>query len=83
MSETARKARGSRRVAEPLFVTKTEIAAHLGVGNLATIDEWIREGSFPPPHSRPGQRFAVWLRKHWNAYVDSGVWPSAAFPGAE
>lgn len=65
--------------AQPEFITKTEIALHLGVSDLSTIDAWVREGSIPRPHSRPGVRFAVWRRKHWNAYVETGSWPSEAF----
>lgn len=80
MSTDAKKKRGPRKKPEPLFITKTEIAAHMGIGNLGTIDGWIAEGSFPPPHSRPGERFAVWLRKHWASYVETGSWPASAWP---
>lgn len=71
--------RGTRRRPEATFITKTEIGAALGVGDLSTLDSWIAAGSFPPPHSRPGERFAVWLRKHWQAYVDGGEWPREAW----
>jgi hypothetical protein len=52
----------------------------MGIGSLGTIDDWIAEGGFPPPHSRPGERFAVWRRKHWDVYVETGSWPPSAFP---
>lgn len=85
MSAETKKTKSKRgprkaRVAEPLFITKTEMAQHLGVGDINTIDTWIANGSFPPPHSRPGERFAVWLRKHWNSYVETGAWPKEAYP---
>lgn len=84
MSNDAKKKRGSRtNVSDPVFITKTEIAAHMGIGNLATIDDWIASGTFPPPHSRPGERFAVWRRKYWNAYVETGEWPPASFPSRD
>jgi hypothetical protein len=25
-------------------------------------------------------RLAVWLRRHWNAYVETGKWPLESFP---
>jgi hypothetical protein len=77
----SKKKRGPRKkIVEPLFITKTEIAAHMGIGNIGTIDAWIAEGTFPPPHGRPGRRFAIWLRKHWDAYVETGEWPREAWP---
>jgi hypothetical protein len=79
-TETETKRRGPRKKADPLFITKTEIATHMGLGNLTTINDWIAAGTFPPPHSQPGERYAVWLRRHWQAYVDTGSWPDAAFP---
>jgi predicted DNA-binding transcriptional regulator AlpA len=79
-TKPSRKKRGPRKKQEPVFITKTEIANHMGIGSLGTIDDWIAEGGFPPPHSRPGERFAVWRRKHWDAYVETGSWPPSAFP---
>lgn len=80
----APKGRGKRgpgrRIAEPLFITKTEMAQHLGVGDMTSIDKWIAAGDFPPPHSQPGKRFAVWLRRHWNTFVETRAWPREAFP---
>lgn len=78
--EQTKKGPKPRKRPTPIFITKTEIANHLGVGGLGTIDDWIADGSFPPPHSRPGVRFAVWLRKHWDAYVATGAWPASAWP---
>jgi hypothetical protein len=74
------RGRGPRRRVEPIFITKSEIAQMMSVADTKTIDSWIANGSFPPPHSRPGVRHAVWLRKHWQAYVDTGEWPKEAFP---
>jgi hypothetical protein len=70
-----------RRPEARLFITKSEIGRALGVKDLRTIDAWIASGTFPPPHSRPGERFAVWLRKHWLVYVETGRWPEEAFRG--
>ncbi len=67
---------------QPMFVSKTEIATHLCVSGSATIDTWIVEGRFPPPHSQPGKRHSLWLRRHWDAYVATGSWPREAFPHA-
>lgn len=80
MATEVKRKRGPGRRVEPVFITKTEIGTHLGVGNLDTIDTWIGKGQFPPPHSRPGERFAVWLRQHWKFYVDNGEWPKEAWP---
>lgn len=71
-----RKTRG--RDAEPLFVKKSEIAYHLEA-DTKTIDEWIAAGTFPRPHSRPSERFAVWLRRHWKVYIETGSWPEEAY----
>jgi hypothetical protein len=79
-TETEKRKRGPRKKPDPIFITKTEIATHMGLGNLTTIDDWIVNETFPPPHSRPGERYAVWLRKYWQTYVETGSWPPAAFP---
>ena len=79
---TETKGRGKRGPAkrvDPVFITKTEIAQHLGVGDMTTLDIWVANGDFPPPHSRPGRRFAVWLRRHWDHYVADGEWPKEAW----
>lgn len=75
-----RKTRGPRKKAESVFITKSEIAQMMSVGNTKTIDSWIAQGTFPPPHSRPGPLHTVWLRKHWQVYVETGMWPKEAFP---
>jgi predicted DNA-binding transcriptional regulator AlpA len=75
---TNTRGRGPSKRADPIFITKSEIAQLMGVADTKTIDSWIANGSFPPPHSRPGPRHAVWLRKHWNIFVDTGKWPEAA-----
>lgn len=77
---TVKRKRGPRKRVEPLFITKTEIAQHMGLGDLGTLDTWIVNRTFPPPHSQPGERYAVWLRKHWLRYVETGEWPGEAWP---
>lgn len=72
--------RGPAKRVDPVFITKTEISQHFGIGDTSTIDSWISKGEFPPAHSRPGGRFVVWLRKHWNFYVEKGAWPKDAWP---
>lgn len=67
------------RPKEPDFVTKTELAMHLGI-DTSTVDEWIRKNILPPPHSRPGERHAIWLRKHYHAFRDTQAWPPEAWP---
>lgn len=69
----------TRKEIEPVFITKAEIAHHLGIKCLATLDKWIATRRLPPPFDRPGERHPVWLRKHWAAYVDSGSWPRSAW----
>jgi predicted DNA-binding transcriptional regulator AlpA len=81
-TDTRGKRGPRRRIAEPVFISKTEMAQHLCLGDAGTLDDWIAKGDFPPPHSRPGERFAVWLRRHWDAYVASGAWPREAWPSA-
>lgn len=71
--------RKRKRIDEPLFITKTAIAQHYGLGDMQTLDDWIEAGTIPPPHSQPGERYSVWLRKHWDVYVDTGRWPDEAF----
>jgi hypothetical protein len=61
-----------------VFISKVELARHLCVTPRA-IDQWIAAGEFPPPHSRPGPRVALWRRRDWRAYVRDGRWPAAAF----
>lgn len=80
MSTAERRTRGPSRREEPVFVTKAGIAHMMGVGSTKTIDSWIAQGTFPPPHSRPGKSHAVWLRKHWLVYIETGRWPPESFP---
>lgn len=79
-TKASKAKRGPRKKVEPVFITKTEIGQHLGLGDLDTLDAWIGKSKFPPPHSQPGERYAVWLRKHWQHYVDNGEWPKEAWP---
>ena len=64
---------------EPIFITKSELAHHLGHVATSTIDGWVRNGTIPPPHSRLGERSAIWLREHFREYVETGRWPESAF----
>jgi hypothetical protein len=75
-----KRTRGPSRRPAPIFIKKSEIAALMDVADTKTIDSWVANGAFPPPHSRPGARHAVWLRKHWEVYVETGEWPRAAWP---
>jgi predicted DNA-binding transcriptional regulator AlpA len=70
-----------RRKAEPIFITKSEMARALGI-HPGTITRWIGKGEFPPPHSRPGERTSLWLRSHFEAYVRDGRWPEKAYAPA-
>ena len=83
MSDEPKKPRNPRkhkiRSLEPDFITKCELAQHLGCA-VGTIDKWIEEGTVPPPHSKPGERHPVWLRKHYVAYRDTRRWPKEAHP---
>jgi hypothetical protein len=58
----------------PDFIGKAELAHHLQC-HISTIDTWIEEGRIPPPHSRPGEKHPVWLRKHYEVYKGTGSWP--------
>jgi predicted DNA-binding transcriptional regulator AlpA len=78
MSTEAKK-RGPGKKTPAVFVTKSALAQMMGVGDTKTIDAWIAQERFPPPHSQPGVRHAVWLRKHWETYVETGQWPKSAF----
>lgn len=63
---------------EPVFLTKVELATHLGCA-VRTVDRWIAAGTVPPPHSRPGPQTALWLRRHFTQYVETGAWPKEAY----
>lgn len=69
--------RGAR--GEPTFLTKSQLAYAMGRVLPATIDDWIAAGTVPPPHSRPGAKCALWLKTHFDVYVQTGRWPDAAF----
>jgi predicted DNA-binding transcriptional regulator AlpA len=77
---TNNRGRGPGKKHDPLFISKSEIAQLLGVADTKTIDSWVALRRFPPPHSQPGPRHSLWLRKHWQVYVDTGEWPPASFP---
>ncbi len=63
---------------EPDFITKTELAKHLGCHG-SSIDLWVAAGKLPPPHSRPGEKHAIWLRRHYAIFRDTGKWPREAW----
>jgi hypothetical protein len=69
-----------RKPNEPDFITKSELAYHLGA-DTETIDEWIRKGVIPPPHTRPGERHVIWLRRHYNAFRETRRWPKESWWG--
>lgn len=69
----------SEKTSTPDFITKSELANHLGC-DIHTIDKWIISGTISPPHARMGKRHAVWLRRHYNAFVKNGSWPAEAYP---
>jgi hypothetical protein len=62
----------------PDFLDKHELAYHLGC-HIGTINRWIRDGVIPGPHSRPGGKHPIWLRKHYEEFLRSGRWPREAF----
>ncbi|MBU6429646.1 MAG: hypothetical protein KGR26_11580 [Cyanobacteria bacterium REEB65] len=63
---------------EPDFIGKAELARHLCC-HINSIDLWIYDGTIPPPHSYPGTKHPVWLRKHYHLFRETGKWPAAAF----
>ena len=69
----------SKEKEPPVFITSREISRHVGVKGAAPLTRWVAEGTFPPPHSRPGERTTLWLRKHWDQYVKTGRWPQEAW----
>ncbi len=66
------------RSLEPIFINKIELAHHLQC-HVNSIDGWVANGTIPPPHSCPGVKHALWLRRHFTAFVESGVWPGEAW----
>lgn len=63
---------------EPDFIGKAELARHLCC-HVGTINDWIADGTIPPPHSRPGEKHAVWLRRHYEAFKKTREWPKEAY----
>ncbi len=69
---------GAVKAIEPDFIGKAELARHLCChGN--TIDNWIGDGTIPPPHYWPGPKHPLWLRKWYVAFRDTGKWPKEAW----
>lgn len=82
-TETAKPKRQCRKgnpdpVRAPDFVTKHELAYHLGC-HPGTIARWIRDGVLPGPMCRPGGKHPIWLRKHYEAFCRTGEWPREAY----
>jgi uncharacterized protein YeaC (DUF1315 family) len=78
-----RKKRKHRNVSgQSVFMTKSQLAFAMGEVDTQTVDQWIARGTVPPPHSRPGSNTALWLREHFDHYVETGRWPKEAFRGA-
>jgi predicted DNA-binding transcriptional regulator AlpA len=77
-TSNSRKSR-TRAIKQPvLFITKPQLAHALGV-DAKTIDDWVAAGTFPPPHSMPGERTVLWRRDYFEHYVEKREWPRAAF----
>ena len=80
--ESKRKAPRLRAIKEKEsdFIGKVELAHHLQC-HMSTIDEWIADGTIPPPHSRPGDQHPNLARRHYNAYRDGKEkrWPKEAW----
>jgi hypothetical protein len=66
------------REKEPDFISKTELAHHYQC-HMGSIDDWIVDGTIPPPYARPGIKHPIWLRKHYNKFRETGEWPKEAF----
>jgi predicted DNA-binding transcriptional regulator AlpA len=81
-AKTPSKRKGAR--GETDFITKSQLAHAMGEVDPATIDEWVAAGTFPPPHSRPGERTTVWRRSYYTFYLENGYWPPESFrkPGS-
>jgi hypothetical protein len=79
-TEKAPRKRRVREAAGPTFITKVQMAREMGLKEPRTIDAWVAAGTWPPAHSRPSERVALWRRFHWLAYVETGRWPAEAFP---
>jgi hypothetical protein len=63
---------------EPDFMGKFELAHHLQC-HIGTLNDWIADGTIPPPHSRPGTKHPVWLRKHYEVFKKTRAWPKEAY----
>ena len=83
MATTTKKPKASRYKHLSRFIDKGQLAHELADAAPASIDEWIADGTIPPPHSRPGERKAVWLREHFEYYVKHRQWPAEAFAAGQ
>jgi hypothetical protein len=73
-AEPLRKRRPAKISGKPTFISKSELDHEMRI-DCKTVDDWIITGSIPPPHSRPGERTARWLRSWFDHYVATGQWP--------
>lgn len=64
---------------EPVLMTKSQLAFAMGEVDTQTIDRWVAARTVPPPHSRPGENTALWLRSDFEHYVRTGAWPKEAY----
>jgi predicted DNA-binding transcriptional regulator AlpA len=77
MSTRAKKRKGAAK--QPvLFITKPQLAQALGV-DPGSIDDWVAAGTFPPPHSRLGDRTVLWRRDYFDHFVEHREWPRESF----
>ena len=60
------------------FIGKAELAKHLGC-HINTLTGWMKDGTVPPPHSYPGEKHPIWLRKHYEHFRKTRRWPFEAY----
>jgi predicted DNA-binding transcriptional regulator AlpA len=77
-TEAKKKGRGPTVRTGLSFINKAELAREIGIDR-KTLDRRIAEGVYPPPHSRQGERIAIWRRKDYLHFVDHGTWPAESF----
>lgn len=63
---------------KPTFITGAEIAREMCVSTDA-LYSWVAAAGFPPQRCRPGGRTRLWLRAHWDVFVETGKWPKGAW----
>jgi hypothetical protein len=73
------KQKRPRGTTSQTFIGLSELAYELHT-TTPTLNRWVLEGRVPPPHSRPGKHSALWLRKHYQHFVNHKECPQAAYP---